>query len=87
MESFYSSWPPTKEAPMSSNQRKAKKIKEVFELYRGFILDAAEQEVGESKKWSYLRSRLLRLLSPDRGLESKVIEVVLTGEDDDVQCI
>lgn len=67
---------------MSANRYKAKKAKELFQFYRGMILDACEQEAGENTKWNYLRSRLLKLLSPERGLECKIIELILEAEDD-----
>jgi hypothetical protein len=65
---------------MTSNQ-KAKKIQEIMEFYRGLILDACEHEMADEKKWRYLRSRLLKLLSADRGLEHKILVIVLEGDD------
>ncbi len=65
------------------SKRKEQKLREVFSFYRGLILDIFEQEVGDEKKWPFMRSRLLKILSPDRGLESKVFETMLEGNDDE----
>jgi hypothetical protein len=62
-------------------KKKSEKIREIFSFYRGMILDTCEQEIGEGKNWPFVRSRLLKVLSPDRGLESKVFEIILEGQD------
>jgi hypothetical protein len=49
----------------------------------GMILDLFEQEMGEEKDWPFIRSRLLKIPSPDRGLESKVFETLLEGQEED----
>ena len=64
-------------------KRKEQKIREVFSFYRGMVLDLFEQEVGDEKNWPFIRSRLLKILSPDRGLESKVFETILEGQEDE----
>jgi hypothetical protein len=51
-------------------------IKETFSFYRGFIIDLFEQEVGNERNWPFIRSKLLKILSPDRGLEAKIIAIV-----------
>lgn len=51
-------------------------ITETFCFYRGLIIDLFEQEVGTDKNWPFIRSRLLKILSPDRGLEAKIIAIV-----------
>ncbi|QLY25691.1 hypothetical protein [Bdellovibrio sp. KM01] len=53
-----------------------KQITETFCFYRGLIMDLFEQEIGSDKKWPFIRSRLLKILSPDRGLEAKIIAIV-----------
>lgn len=68
---------------MPSTKLKAEKTKELFQLYRGLILDACEREVDVETTWTYLRNRLLKLLSPERGLESKILETWLEGENDE----
>ncbi len=64
-------------------KRKEQKIREVFGFYRGMILDLFENELGEEKKWPFIRSRLLKILSPERGLESKVFETMMEGLGDE----
>lgn len=44
-------------------------------LYRGLVLDACEAELANQQQWSYLRSRLLKLLG-DRGLEGKIFSIL-----------
>ncbi len=61
---------------MKTKEIQNRKIKEVFSLYRGLILDALEQELFDYKNWSYLRARMLKLISSDRGLEFKINEVL-----------
>ena len=65
------------------HKRQEQKIREVFSFYRGLILDLFEQEVGDGKNWPFIRSRLLKILSPDRGLESKVFETILEEQEDE----
>ncbi len=48
------------------------RIQEIMDFYRGVILDAVEQEIGESRQWLFLRSRLLKALG-DRGLGGKIL--------------
>jgi hypothetical protein len=54
-------------------------LREVFSFYRGLILDLLEQEMGNSPNWPFLRSRVLKILSQDRGLEAKVMQVMKWG--------
>lgn len=68
---------------MSTAKQKAKRIQELFRFYRSLILDSCEQEIGDERKWKYLRGRLLQQLSPERGLEAKVLEVLIGDEDDE----
>jgi hypothetical protein len=44
-------------------------------LYRGLVLDACESELANQQQWTYLRSRLLKLLG-DRGLEGKIFAIL-----------
>ncbi|WP_413289303.1 hypothetical protein [Bdellovibrio sp. HCB337] len=55
-----------------------KQIKEIIDLYRSMILDAVEQELGDSPNWKFLRGRLLKALG-DRGLEGRIIEAIRTN--------
>lgn len=64
-------------------KQKINEVKELFSFYRGLVLDVFEQELGESKNWQQVRSRLLKILSPDRGLEAKVIKTLLDGQEDE----
>jgi hypothetical protein len=48
---------------------------EAIGLYRGFILDSVEQELSDSPRWTYLRSRLLKCFG-DRGLEGRIKEII-----------
>lgn len=50
-------------------------VKQIFDLYRGMILDSAEEAI-DPKQWEYSRRRLLKLLSQDRGLEAKVLKII-----------
>lgn len=59
-----------------SVQSEEKKIKEVFSFYRGLILDLLEQELGDQKNWNFIRARILKILSQDRGLEFKILEII-----------
>lgn len=59
-----------------ANQVEANRIRETFGFYRGLILDLLEQELGDDKNWSFIRSRILKILSPDRGLEHKILEIL-----------
>lgn len=61
-------------------ENEAKQIKETFNFYRGLLLDLFEQELGDTKKWPFIRSRLLKFLSSERGLEAKVMEIVMAGD-------
>ncbi len=49
----------------------------VVDQYRSFIIDPIEQELGKSKNWNYIRSRLLKALG-DRGLAGRIREVLDT---------
>jgi hypothetical protein len=64
-------------------KQKVQEVKEVFSFYRGLILDLFEQELGDAKNWQFIRSRLLKVLSPERGLEAKVVEILLDGRNDE----
>lgn len=59
-----------------SNQNKVleQRILEVVDQYRSMILDPCEQELGGSKNWKYLRSRLLKCLG-DRGLAGRISQI------------
>lgn len=63
-----------------SQQNDVQKINEVFSFYRGLILDLFEQELGTEKKWPFIRSRLLKILSSERGLEFKITEIMKHGD-------
>jgi hypothetical protein len=63
---------------MQPNQRNLeRKLVEVVDFYRGFILDIAEQELGSNNNWQFTRGRLLKALG-DRGLTGKIREVLST---------
>ncbi|MBK8202397.1 MAG: hypothetical protein IPK68_08845 [Bdellovibrionales bacterium] len=64
-------------------KQKVTEVREVFSFYRGLILDLFEQELGDAKNWQFIRSRLLKILSPERGLEAKVLETILDGHKDE----
>lgn len=68
---------------MKSNKRKIQEIQEVFYLHRKWIIEACERAVDKQKKWESLRKEILRYLSPDRGLEQKVLEIFCEGEGED----
>jgi hypothetical protein len=57
-------------------QNQTERVREIFALYRGILLDAIEQELGDTPNWQFLRGRLLKFLSPERGLEARIIEVL-----------
>lgn len=61
------------------NQIKTQKLEDnlraTIGLYRGLVLDACEAELANQQQWSYLRSRLLKLLG-DRGLEGKIFSIL-----------
>ena len=52
-----------------------KKIHLIVEQVRSLILDDIELELGESPRWPYIRSRLLKYLG-DRGLEGRIVETL-----------
>lgn len=52
-----------------------KEILEVVDLYRGIILDTVEQELGDSPKWKFIRSRVLNCFG-DRGLSEKIKNII-----------
>jgi hypothetical protein len=59
-------------------QTQSKQLKELLEMlgfYRGMVLDACEQEMGESPRWAFLRSRLLKIFG-QRGMEEKIIKIM-----------
>lgn len=64
-------------------KQKVTEVREVFSFYRGLILDLFEQELGDAKNWQFIRSRLLKILSPERGLEAKVLETIMDGHKDE----
>jgi hypothetical protein len=65
--------------PYQEQEVQQDQIKEVFSFYRGLILDLLEQEMGQSPNWPFIRSRLLKILSQDRGLEAKVMQLLKWG--------
>lgn len=54
-------------------------LREVFSFYRGLLLDLLEQEMGQSPNWPFIRGRILKILSQDRGLEAKVMQTIKWG--------
>ncbi len=57
--------------------RQANQSEEIVEAigrYRSLILDVCEQEMGESPRWKFLRSRLLKYLG-GRGLEEEIVKI------------
>lgn len=63
-----------------AKQSESERVQEVFSFYRGLILDMLEQELSEQQSWNFIRSRILRALSQDRGLECRILEII-TEED------
>ena len=59
----------------SNRENKSREIFETINFYRGLILDLIEQELSESKNWSYVRSRLLKALG-DKGLEGRLRSIL-----------
>ena len=59
---------------LENNQNAQRQLLDALSYYRGLILDATEQEMGDSPRWKLLRSRLLKYLG-ERGLEAKIKEV------------
>lgn len=49
-------------------------IQEALGRYRSLILDVCEQEMGDSPRWKFLRSRLLKYLG-SRGLEDELTKI------------
>ena len=55
-------------------------IKETMSLYRGLILDSAEDALeNDPVVWGRLRNRLLKILG-DRGLEKRLLEIVVVSK-------
>lgn len=64
------------------NQQNTKQLDLLLEMigfYRGLVLDSCEQELGDSPRWEFLRSRLLKLFG-QRGMEQKVISIMTNEE-------
>ena len=59
----------------TGHSEKIFKIHSVIEQVRGLLLDDIELELGDSPRWPYVRSRLLKYLG-DRGLEGRIIEII-----------
>lgn len=50
-------------------------ILEIISLTRGHILDTLEIEIGETRSWKSIRSRILKIMG-DRGLEGKILKLL-----------
>lgn len=48
---------------------------EAVDFYRGFVLDAVEQELGGEGNWTFVRGRLLKALG-DRGLAGRIRQIL-----------
>jgi len=64
----------------TENTKTQTEIMEIFNLYRGMILDGMELEIEDANQWKKVRSRLLKLLG-DRGLEGRIINTLKNGWD------
>lgn len=51
-------------------------IKQNFDMYKGLLLSLLEQSYGESKNWPFVRAQVLKIMSDQRGLESKIQEMI-----------
>ena len=58
------------------NKTEKFQIQETFSFYRGLIMDLLEQDYGTQTNWQFVRNRLLKILSANRGLEGKIIEIL-----------
>ena len=56
-------------------------VLEAVAYYRGFIMDIAQLEVTDPKRWAVLRSRLLGALGRS-GLENRITEIFLQHNSD-----
>jgi hypothetical protein len=56
----FSTWPPS-EAIVQTQTKQLRELLEMLGFYRGMVLDACEQELGDSQRWEFLRSRLLKI--------------------------
>jgi hypothetical protein len=62
----------------SNTEQKERLIQQFLDavgFYRGLNLDLAEQELGTSDNWSFVRGRLLKLWG-DRGLSGRITEII-----------
>ena len=57
-----------------NNKQKQQLLHEIFNDHRGLLLDFIKQQVTDVDKWPHVRSRILKILSSERGLEAKVTE-------------
>ena len=60
---------------MESKSQQLKELLELLSFYRGMVLDACEQELGDSPRWEFLRSRLLKIFG-NRGMEEKIVLIM-----------
>lgn len=65
---------------VQQNKKQTDRLLEVVGFYRGMVLDACEQEMSDSTRWQFLRSRLLKLFG-SRGFESKILEIMTEGNE------
>lgn len=61
---------------MGNSQHTLEQIHQTINFYRGLMLDLFEQELSDHAKWPFIRSRLLKILSPQRGLEAKIMSII-----------
>lgn len=58
---------------MTQDPNSKHQLLESWRGYKSLILDACEQEMGESHRWRYLRSRLLKYLG-ENGFERLLLQ-------------
>ena len=59
----------------NQTEKQTDRLLEVAGFYRGMVLDACEQELADSPRWQFLRSRLLKIFG-ERGLQQKILEIM-----------
>jgi hypothetical protein len=57
---------------------KCQEIREEVRRCLARVMDDCELEIGDSPRWKFFRSRLLKLFG-DRGLEGRVIEIMASA--------
>jgi hypothetical protein len=65
---------------MSDQDENHKQLKDIMAHYRALLMDEFHLELGETPRWKQIRTRVLRLLSPDRGLEMRLRDLIDGGK-------